>query len=376
MAVVGAPAPPLWRVLLWHGHCDDRRGALALLRAGRVRVDGEPARAHALPVRVGAEVCVCGCAPCGPCGAAGAHGGADATTLDTTTLGASPSDTTTTRMAQSASHHGRPVDAEVCACGAHADARVGATSTTRVLSRGHRYILLHKPAGTLTHAQTSYTKGGATVPDSRPCAVDLVRAWCASRWPPPPTPPPTPREIGWAARGLMHVGRLDVDTTGALLFTTDGVLCHGLLGPGSGHAEKTYLATLRGGPKGLDAEGIARLKRGVRLPGKRQRTVHGRAMNVGTVRHAPRTESVWVGGGQRRVQGGGVRGGESDEDRSRPGGGEQMRQQEFRESAVVELTAANSEPARFQQQVDSNGVAPRQSLLPAAAAALETVKPR
>ena len=32
----------------------------------------------------------------------GAHGGADATTLDTTTLGASPSDTTTTRMAQSA----------------------------------------------------------------------------------------------------------------------------------------------------------------------------------------------------------------------------------------------------------------------------------
>jgi 23S rRNA pseudouridine2605 synthase len=138
----------------------------------------------------------------------------------------------------------------------------------------------------------------------------------------------------------MHVGRLDVDTTGALLFTTDGVLCHGLLGPGSGHAEKTYLATLRGGPKGLDAEGIARLKRGVRLPGKRQRTVHGRAMNVGTVRHAPRTESVWVGGGQRRVQGGGVRGGESDEDRSRPGGGEQMRQQEFRESAVVELTVA------------------------------------
>ena len=116
----------------------------------------------------------------------------------------------------------------------------------------------------------------------------------------------------------MHVGCLDADTTGALLFTTDGVLCHRLLGPGSGHAKKRYLATLRGGRLGLSEESIAKLADGVRLPGKkRQRVVSGVARNVGTVRHDPRTESVLVREGERK-----------------------RRQVEIQESAVVELTVA------------------------------------
>ena len=126
----------------------------------------------------------------------------------------------------------------------------------------------------------------------------------------------------------MHVGRLDVDTTGALLFTTDGVLCHRLLGPGSGHAAKRYVATLRGGPHALSAESIAALRKGVRLPGRKRRRVCGTAVNIGTVQHPPRTESARVNagvGGERGVVQNVVV-------------GERIRQTVFRESAVVELT--------------------------------------
>ena len=44
-------------------------------------------------------------------------------------------------------------------------------------------------------------------------------------------------------RGLAPVGRLDKDTTGLLLLTTDGELNHRLLAPAR-HVDKTYLATL------------------------------------------------------------------------------------------------------------------------------------
>ena len=44
-------------------------------------------------------------------------------------------------------------------------------------------------------------------------------------------------------QGLFPVGRLDKDTTGLLLLTTDGELNHRLLAPAR-HVDKTYLATL------------------------------------------------------------------------------------------------------------------------------------
>ena len=47
----------------------------------------------------------------------------------------------------------------------------------------------------------------------------------------------------YAAIGCMPVGRLDKDTTGLLLLTTDGELNHRLLAPAR-HVDKTYLATL------------------------------------------------------------------------------------------------------------------------------------
>lgn len=59
--------------------------------------------------------------------------------------------------------------------------------------------------------------------------------------------------------GLFPVGRLDKDTTGLLLLTTDGALGHELLSP-KHHVDKTYLATLDGE---LTPDMIAQLETGI-----------------------------------------------------------------------------------------------------------------
>ena len=74
--------------------------------------------------------------------------------------------------------------------------------------------MLHKPAGLLTAARDK----------KQPTVMDLLPA-------------------EYAAIGCMPVGRLDKDTTGLLLLTTDGELNHRLLAPAR-HVDKTYLATL------------------------------------------------------------------------------------------------------------------------------------
>ena len=77
-----------------------------------------------------------------------------------------------------------------------------------------RHVMLHKPAGLLTAARDK----------KQPTVMDLLPA-------------------EYAAIGCMPVGRLDKDTTGLLLLTTDGELNHRLLAPAR-HVDKTYLATL------------------------------------------------------------------------------------------------------------------------------------
>jgi 23S rRNA pseudouridine2605 synthase len=84
------------------------------------------------------------------------------------------------------------------------------------LDSGNVYLLLNKPAGYVTTMND---------PQGRPTVAELVPM---ERYP-----------------GLFPVGRLDHDTTGVLLFTTDGDLAHALLHP-SHHVEKTYLALVRG----------------------------------------------------------------------------------------------------------------------------------
>jgi 23S rRNA pseudouridine2605 synthase len=102
----------------------------------------------------------------------------------------------------------------------------GETVTAQELA----YVLLHKPAGTVTTASD---------PQGRPTVVDLVDL---------------PERV-------VPVGRLDVDTTGALLLTNDGRLAHRLAHPRYG-VEKVYVADVEGRP---GREALRALAEGVEL---------------------------------------------------------------------------------------------------------------
>ena len=87
------------------------------------------------------------------------------------------------------------------------------------------YVLLNKPAGVVTTARD---------PQGRPTVVELV--------------PQEPR--------VVPVGRLDADTTGALLLTNDGPLAHRLAHPRYG-VEKTYVADVEGEPTDATLRALA-----------------------------------------------------------------------------------------------------------------------
>jgi 23S rRNA pseudouridine2605 synthase len=111
--------------------------------------------------------------------------------------------------------------------GAHARVAVDGREVAR---QRLAYVLLHKPAGVVTTARD---------PHGRPTVVELV--------------PSEPR--------VVPVGRLDADTTGALLLTNDGELAHRLAHPRYG-VEKVYEIELDGEP-GDDV--LRRLAGGVEL---------------------------------------------------------------------------------------------------------------
>lgn len=92
------------------------------------------------------------------------------------------------------------------------------------------YVLLHKPTGVVTTARD---------PQGRPTVVALV---------------------DHPAR-IVPVGRLDVDTTGALLLTNDGKLAHRLAHPRY-EVDKVYVAGVEGRP---GREVLERLAAGVQL---------------------------------------------------------------------------------------------------------------
>ncbi|HKU56036.1 MAG TPA: pseudouridine synthase [Gaiellaceae bacterium] len=119
---------------------------------------------------------------------------------------------------------------------------------TEVAWQRLRYVLLHKPAGVVTTARD---------PQGRPTVVELVRD--------------EPR--------VVPVGRLDVDTTGALLLTNDGQLAHRLAHPRYG-VEKTYVADVEGDP-GEDA--LARLRDGLELDDGRTAPARARSLGRGRV---------------------------------------------------------------------------------------------
>ena len=93
-------------------------------------------------------------------------------------------------------------------------------------------LALNKPVGYLTTMSD---------PFDRPCVADLV----------PVTDQP----------GLYHIGRLEGDSTGLLLFSADGQLGNALLHPRH-HVSKTYEATIEGM---LNRKTIHRLEAGITL---------------------------------------------------------------------------------------------------------------
>jgi 23S rRNA pseudouridine2605 synthase len=100
----------------------------------------------------------------------------------------------------------------------------------RVSPQELAYVLLYKPAGVVTTALD---------PHARPTVVDLVEH---------------------PAR-LVPVGRLDADTTGALLLTNDGDLAHRLAHPRY-EVDKVYEVEVEGEP---DEAALRRLAEGVEL---------------------------------------------------------------------------------------------------------------
>jgi 23S rRNA pseudouridine2605 synthase len=106
------------------------------------------------------------------------------------------------------------------------------------------YVLLHKPAGVVTTARD---------PQRRQTVVDLVRH---------------------EAR-VVPVGRLDADTTGALLLTNDGPLAHRLAHPRYA-VEKVYEVEVEGDP---NEDQLRQLREGVELDDGR--TAPARAKRLG-----------------------------------------------------------------------------------------------
>ena len=110
------------------------------------------------------------------------------------------------------------------------------------------YVLLHKPTGVVTTAKD---------PQGRRTVVDLVR-----------------HELR-----VVPVGRLDINTTGALLLTNDGPLAHRLAHPRYG-VEKTYVAAVEGDP---NEAAIGALRDGVELEDGRTARARARRLAPGRV---------------------------------------------------------------------------------------------
>ena len=110
------------------------------------------------------------------------------------------------------------------------------------------YVLLNKPAGVVTTARD---------PQGRPTVVDLV---------------------GHETR-VVPVGRLDADTTGALLLTNDGPLAHRLAHPRYG-VEKVYDVDVDGNPR---EDAFRRLREGIELEDGRTAPAKARRLGPGRI---------------------------------------------------------------------------------------------
>jgi pseudouridine synthase len=117
--------------------------------------------------------------------------------------------------------------------GTQADAdvdRIEVDGAAITIASTHVYLVMHKPAGFVTTARD---------PQGRKTVMELL---------PPDLPP-----------HVVPIGRLDRDTEGLLLFTSDGDFAHRMAHPRY-QIEKEYAALVEGSPA---AAALDRLRRGV-----------------------------------------------------------------------------------------------------------------
>jgi len=114
-------------------------------------------------------------------------------------------------------------------------------------------ILLNKPVGYVSgQPEDGYEPAVVLITPANRWADDRGQAWHPAH-----------------VRGLAPAGRLDIDSTGLIVFTQDGRIARHLIGEDS-DVEKEYLVRVQPAAEGSFApDGIARLQQGLELDGRR-----------------------------------------------------------------------------------------------------------